>query len=169
MITPLEIEGKEFKTSLSGGYSKKEVDGFLKDILKDYERMYKENIEYKDKLLLLQDSIQYYKSMEENLQKTLLLAEKTADETRSNARAVAAQIEKDAELKAQELINEARKELVKIHNETEKMITNFELGKSQMKQALLAQLDFIEKQCNIDIAEKEEKKQEEKEEIQEDK
>lgn len=148
MITPLEIESKVFK-SAPGGYSKKEVDSFLKEILNDYEKMYKENIEFKDKLAILQDGIQYYKSMEENLQKTLLLAEKTADETRSNARAIAAQIEKDAELKAQELMSEARKELVKVHNETEKMIKNFEISKIQIKQSLLTQLEFVETKCNV--------------------
>ncbi|MDF2820096.1 MAG: DivIVA family protein [Clostridiales bacterium] len=144
MITPLEIESKEFKGAFAGGYDKKEVDSFIKDMLKDYEKLYKENLEYKDKLGVLQDGISYYKSMEETLQKTLLLAEKTADETRSSARTVANQIEKDAELRAKEIIQAARLELTNIHKDTEILIQQYEIQRTQMKQILTTQLNFIE-------------------------
>ncbi len=67
------------------GFSSQEVKTFLADILKDYEKIYKENIELKDKVKLLNDGIQYYKTIEGTLQNTLLLAEKTAEETKANA------------------------------------------------------------------------------------
>ena len=48
MITPLDIQNKEFKKSLVG-YKTKEVDAYLDSINEDYEKLYKENIELKDK------------------------------------------------------------------------------------------------------------------------
>ena len=47
MITPLDIETKEFKKGLRG-YNEQEVNGFLDEIQKDYENLYRENIEIKD-------------------------------------------------------------------------------------------------------------------------
>ena len=54
MITPLDIQNKEFKRTIFG-YSAKTVDTFLDEIIIDYERIYKENIELKDKINLLSD------------------------------------------------------------------------------------------------------------------
>ena len=56
MITPLDIQNKEFKKSFRG-YKESEVDQFLDEIIEDYEKLYKENIELKDKILILTDQI----------------------------------------------------------------------------------------------------------------
>lgn len=66
MLTPLDIENREFKKSFRG-YNVNELDEFLDDILEDYERVYKENIELKDKINVFSDQIRYYKSLEETL------------------------------------------------------------------------------------------------------
>ena len=66
MLTPIEIERKVFKSGI--GYEKKDVDLFLKDILDNYEAIYKENVELNDKINVLSEGIQYYKSIEKTLQ-----------------------------------------------------------------------------------------------------
>ena len=43
MITPLDIENKEFKKGLRG-YNENEVDSYLDEIKKEYENLYRENI-----------------------------------------------------------------------------------------------------------------------------
>ena len=40
MVTPLDIQNKEFKRSFRG-YNAKSVDIFLDEITQDYERIYK--------------------------------------------------------------------------------------------------------------------------------
>ena len=50
MLTPLEIENKTFNKQVVNGYSTNEVHEFMTTLLKDYEQLYKENIEYKDKI-----------------------------------------------------------------------------------------------------------------------
>ena len=47
MLTPLEIENKTFNKQVVNGYSTNEVHEFMTALLKDYEQLYKENIEYK--------------------------------------------------------------------------------------------------------------------------
>jgi len=47
-LTPLDIEKKEFKRTFRG-YSEVEVDEFLDLIINDYEVLYRENMDYKDR------------------------------------------------------------------------------------------------------------------------
>ena len=56
MITPLDIQNKEFKKVMRG-YKESEVDEFLDKVIVDYEKLYKENIELKDKIALLNEQI----------------------------------------------------------------------------------------------------------------
>ena len=48
MLTPLEIENKKFNKQIMNGYSIEEVQSFMAELLRDYEKLYKENIEYKE-------------------------------------------------------------------------------------------------------------------------
>ena len=49
MLTPLDISNKEFKKAFRG-YKEDEVDEFLDKVIADYERLYKENGELKDRI-----------------------------------------------------------------------------------------------------------------------
>ncbi len=144
MLTPLDIESKEFSSSI-GGFSKSDVNQFMKEILASYERMYKENIEMKDKINMLNDGIQYYKTIENTLQNTLLLAEKTSEDVRSAARVKAETIEKEAEMNASRLITEAKEEIYRINQMRESMVKAYDANKIQIKHFLGAQLDMISK------------------------
>lgn len=146
MLTPLDIESKEFSKSLYG-YNKNEVKAFVKEILTYYEKFYKENIELKDKLSTLQEGIQYYKNIENTLHSTLILAEKTAEETRSVARQRADQIEKEALLKADVILNDAKNEIIEINRIKEELLHSFDIHKVQIKQFLKTQLELTEKCC----------------------
>ncbi len=145
MLTPLDIESKEFSSSV-GGYSKLEVKQFMNEILTSYEKIYKENIEMKDKINMLNEGIQYYKTIEDTLQNTLLLAEKTAEEARSAARHRAESIEKEAEINAEKIIKHAKEEIHVIEQSRLSLIKAYDASKIQMRQFLKAQMEMIE--CN---------------------
>lgn len=144
MLTPLDIESKVFSKSI-GGYSVSEVKIFVKDILAHYEKLYKENIELKDKLNTVNEGIQYYKTIEETLQHTLLLAEKMAEETRASARKSAEQTEREAQLKADVIVNDAKHEVYRINAVKEELIYAYDSSKVQLKQFLKSQLEMVEK------------------------
>lgn len=139
MITPLEIQKKEFKRSL-GGYHPKSVESFLDEILVDYEALYKENIELKDKLNYMADQIRKYNTMEETLNKTLVVAQKTADEVTSAARQKAENIIDDAELRGIEIINDAKDEVRNIKTEYENLKKEIFTFKTRFQAFMEAQL-----------------------------
>ena len=152
MITPIEIQSKTFKSG-GLGYDKKDVDGFLREVLRSYEQIYRENMELSDKVAVLTEGIQYYKTIEKTLQKALVLAEKTAEDTKSAALEKAKAIEKEAHTRSQLIVADAKNELEHIHNQTIQLIQQYEKYKQQFKHLALAQTELIESECfNINIA-----------------
>jgi len=107
MLTPIDIQNHSLKTAVRG-YSKKETDDFLDEILKGYEELYKENRDLKDKVTSLSEGIQYYKQMETTLQKALVLAEKTSAETQDAAKSKAEAMMNEAQAKAEAVLKEAQ-------------------------------------------------------------
>ncbi|BBF42249.1 cell division initiation protein DivIVA [Lachnospiraceae bacterium KM106-2] len=141
MLTPIEIQGKVFKSGI--GYDKKEVELYLKQIAADYESVYKENVELNDKINVLSEGIQYYKTIEKTLQKALVLAEKTAEETQNAAEEKAKTIISDANVKAKEIVFESKKELDRIHLQIMNMTTQYEKFRLQFKQLANTQLEIL--------------------------
>jgi cell division initiation protein len=151
MITPIEIQSKTFKSG-GLGYDKKDVDGFLRDVLRSYEQIYRENMELNDKVAVLSEGIQYYKTIEKTLQKALVLAEKTAEDTKNAALEKAKAIEKEANTRSQLIVADAKNELEHIHNQTIQLIQQYEKYKLQFKHLALAQMELIESESfNINV------------------
>lgn len=143
MITPIEIQNKNFKSG-GLGYDKRDVDQFMKEVLAGYESLYRENVEMKDKISSLTDALQQYKYIEKTLQKALVLAEKTAEDTKQLAQKEAKRIEKEAQLKYQIVLGDAKNELNKIHKQTTKLMQQYEMYRAQFKNLAKAQIELIE-------------------------
>ena len=152
MLTPIEIQGITFKTGR--GYKKDDVDSFMKALHHDYEIMYKENMELKEKVTTLSEGVQYYKNLEKTLQKALVLAEKTSEETKAAAKKHAEAIENEARQKADHIIYEARQEVHQIEAKAQELLQNFELYKVQFKQILTSQMELVNS-STFDIMKKE--------------
>ena len=143
MITPIEIQNKSFKSG-GLGYDKRDVDQFMKEVLNSYESLYRENVEMKDKISSLTDALQQYKYIEKTLQKALILAEKTAEDTKQLAQKEAKRIEKEAQLKYQIVLGDAKNELNRIHKQTMKLMQQYEMYRAQFKNLANAQIELIE-------------------------
>lgn len=151
MITPIEIQSKSFKSGM--GYSKADVDSFIQTVAADFESMYRENLELKDKINILNDGINHYKSIEKSLQKALVLAEQTAEETINSAKSNATVIEQEAILKAQSIVADAKIELDHVHTKTIELIQQYEKYRSQYKALAKAQVELLESDSfNIEAA-----------------
>lgn len=142
MLTPLDIENRRFKKKVMG-YNEIEVEEFLTMVVEDYEKLYKENIELKDKISLLNEGVQHYKSMEETLQNTLLIAQSTGEDIKKNAYSKSENIIKEAELKAEQIIAEANQEVSKINYRYEEIKRNFGAFKAKIETLVYAQLDMM--------------------------
>ena len=143
MVTPIEIQNKSFKSG-GLGYDKRDVDNFMHEILNSYEELYRQNVELKDRVSVLNEGIQYYKTIEKTLQKALVLAEKTAEETRNNAAKEAKRIEKEATVKANIMLADAKNELDELHQKTVTLIQQYEKYKIQFKNLANAQIEMLE-------------------------
>ncbi|NLJ98325.1 MAG: DivIVA domain-containing protein [Tissierellia bacterium] len=139
MITPLDIQNKEFKRVFRG-YKESDVDKFLDDIVEDYESIYKENMELKDKIVALSEQIKQYNNLEETLKDTLIVAQGTADEVTTAARNKAQLIVEEAEMAAKKLISTADDEVKNIREEYEYLKKEIFIFKTRYKSFIEAQL-----------------------------
>ena len=108
MLTPVDIENKEFGKAFRG-YDIYEVEEFMKTIVTDYERIYRENANLKEKNAMLAETIQNYKGMEETMQNAIIVAQRTAEDIKKNAYERAENILTEARGRANEAIANADK------------------------------------------------------------
>ena len=141
MLTPIDIQSKAFKTGI--GYDKKDVDSFITEILQGYEDLYRVNVELKDKVTMLNDGMQHYKSIESSLQKALILAEKTSEETIKTAEDKARNIEQEAITKAKEHTQNAKLELERVHAQTISLAQQFTKFRAQYSQLLNSEMELL--------------------------
>ncbi|MBQ7863297.1 MAG: DivIVA domain-containing protein [Lachnospiraceae bacterium] len=143
MLTPVEIQNRVFKSG-GLGYDKKDVDAFMKEIVDSYELIYREKMELADKVNVLNDALQNYKTIEKTMQKALMLAQKTAEETQETALRNAHAIEKEAMTKSEIIVSDAQRELERIHQKTVQLCQQYEKYKLQFKNLAAAQIELLE-------------------------
>ncbi len=145
MITPIEIQNKVFKSG-GLGYDKKDVDGFMDEILTNYETLYRERMEMNDRINVLNEGLQYYKTIEKTLQKALVLAERTAEETKNTAMKNALVIEQEAVSKANVILEDAKRELEQIRKQTIELVRQYDMYKAKFKSLANAQTELLDSQ-----------------------
>ena len=109
MLTPIDIHNQEFSRSFRG-YNMEEIDDFLDQVVNDYEKLYRENNQLKKELELNEKALNQYHQLEKNLQDTLLVAQRTADEVTNTANNRADDIRDMAKKAADNIIHEAEME-----------------------------------------------------------
>ncbi len=143
MLTPLDIENKRFSKQMMNGYNVGEVDDFLDELTADYEKLYKENSDMKEKLDETLNNLSQYKSIESTLQSTLVMAQSTADDIKKVAQQQATQIVKDAETGAREAVNELNQEIALKQKELDDLKKQFDVYKAKMESILISQLELL--------------------------
>lgn len=118
-LTPLDIQKKEFRHTFRG-YSVDEVDAFLDQITQDYEKLLKDNLDQAERLAQAEQNIARYREIEEVLKKTMILAQKNADELRNNTEKESQLMLDRVRIEADQLIREAEQEAVAIIEKAER-------------------------------------------------
>ncbi len=140
--TPNDLQNLTFKKHIMG-YSEDMVNDVLDKIIEDYSAYIRENVELKDKLALLNEGLQHYKTIEESLQNTLLVAQQTGEDIKKNAYEKADNVIRESEIRAQKLINDANQEVVKIKFEYEDSKKKLHVFKSKCEMLLMSQLELL--------------------------
>lgn len=118
MLTPQEVSEHAFAKAGFGGYNMAMVDEFLDQLTEDYTTLYKENAVLKSKMKVLVDKVEEYRSTEDAMRKTLLTAQKMADdlvkEGESQKAAMVAQAEEEARKKVYGMRQELEAEQLRL-------------------------------------------------------
>ncbi len=96
-VSIVDIQHKTFKKALQG-YDRAEVDQFLDEVIESLEDEVQRTPRSRPEFPTCSDRVSHFKSMEESLQNTLLLAQRTADETKASAHKEADLIRAEARL-----------------------------------------------------------------------
>ncbi|MDD2376092.1 MAG: DivIVA domain-containing protein [Clostridia bacterium] len=146
MIMPIDIENKVFKKSKLGGYEIKEVENFLELLIVDYENLYKENSEIKEKLIRSEESIKYYDSLEQGVTQTIENSQKVADEIKEKAAIEADEIRKSARCESSFTLEEVKLEIRAKQIELEQIKQQMQIYKIKVSSMLEAQLKIIKEE-----------------------
>jgi cell division initiation protein len=109
-ITPHDIRQQRFTTKLFKGYDPTEVDAFLDDVAEDFEAMLKEIALLKEQMAAQEDRHRGVVEREKNLQEVLQTTHRLAEEMKAGARREAELVVREAELRGEKLMEEARAE-----------------------------------------------------------
>ena len=143
MLTPLDIENKKFQKQMMNGYNVDEVDDFLDEITADYEKMYKENTELRAEIERSKGDLDKYKNIEQTLQNTLVMAQKTADDVKNIAKQQADQIVNEAKGSAQKQVDDLDNQIIAKRRELDNVKKQFDIYKAKMESLLISQLELI--------------------------
>lgn len=143
MLTPLDIENKKFQKQMMNGYNVDEVDDFLDEITVNYEKLYKENTELRAEIERSKSDLEKYKAIEQTLQNTLVMAQKTADDIKSNAQDEADSIIRNARSKMQDQVDEVTKDLETRKREFADTKKQFDIYRAKMEALLISQLELL--------------------------
>ena len=109
MMTPQEVASHSFAKATLGGYNLAQVDEFLDALTEDYAALYNENAILKNKLKVLSDTVEEYRATDNAMRKTLLAAQKMADDMVADAKKKQAELVGEAEQDAHKRVEELQK------------------------------------------------------------
>ncbi|MFS8650557.1 MAG: DivIVA domain-containing protein [Caldibacillus sp.] len=142
-LTPLDIHNKEFSRGFRG-YDEDEVNEFLDQVVKDYEMVLRDKRNLEEQVRQLQERLDHFKSIEDNLNKSLVIAQETAEELKQNAQKEAKLIIREAEKNADRIINEALSKARRIAMEIEDLKKQSKVFRNRLRTLIEAQLDLID-------------------------
>jgi len=148
MLTPLDIHKKEFRRVFRG-YDEEQVDSFLDQVIMDYEKLYRDNQELKERLKRTEGSMAQYQEMEEVLKNTLVMAQKNADELRKNTESEVQLMMEKAREKAYRTVNRAEQEAREILSRAEQQASKLVSEAEKRVRQLLDRYEEIEKQVQV--------------------
>lgn len=143
-ISPVDIQHKTFKKALQG-YDRSEVDQFLDDMIESLEDEAQAMAALEAEVADLRERIGHFKAMEESLQSTLLLAQRTADEVKAAAHKEADLIKQQAKMEAEKEIGNLVDRTEEAKREYQRAMETAEKARLELRSLLVTHLALLEK------------------------
>lgn len=131
MLTPQEVSERAFQKANFGGYNMAQVDEFLDVLTGDYSALYNENAVLKNKMKVLVDKVEEYRSTEEAMRKALMAAQRMADD-----------LVREAERKRDEMLSQADAEA---QSRRAQLARDLETEEFRLKRAQQSTAAFVSK------------------------
>jgi cell division initiation protein len=112
-----DIRQQQFAVRLFRGFDPQEVDAFLEEMADDVEELTRENVLLREQLVALEEKSRGVEGREKTLQETLVTTQKIAEEFKENARREAELVLREAHLRAEKFMQDAREEHAKLTGE----------------------------------------------------
>jgi cell division initiation protein len=142
-LSPLDIQSQQFRQKLKG-LDPREVENFLELAATEFEELIRENGKLKEKLARLSNQHEELKQREQTLKETMMTAQKITEDMKASARKEAEIILKEAELKAEKMIDDAHRKLAVINDqvvEIKRIRAQFETAVKTAAQSHLKMLE----------------------------
>ncbi|MCR3757866.1 DivIVA domain-containing protein [Clostridium felsineum] len=138
----MDINTKEFRRALRG-FDTEEVDQFLDQVSENYEQLYKENSELREKTTILKEKLAHYEKIEDTIQNTLILAQNAAEQAKESAKTESDLILKNANDTAQRIIDKANQDVIKINDDYDNVKQQFMRFRAKYRNFMNSQLDMF--------------------------
>lgn len=143
MITPADIENKEFSKAKKG-YNEEEVDEFLDLIILDMEKLIRENRQLKEELGKVHVQVDKHMSTETSVYETLEAAKSLMNDIAASAERRAEILLKNAELEADLITREAKESISRYTEEGSRLKDRVETLRSRYRKMLEAELERLD-------------------------
>ena len=150
-ITVVDVQHKSFKKALQG-YERSDVDAFLDEIIETLEDEAHARAALEAELGDLRERISHFKAMEESLQSTLLLAQRTADEVKAAAHKEADLIKQEARISAEREIAALGDRIDEARRDAQRASETAEKAKSELRSLLMTHLALLERKPDKPVA-----------------
>lgn len=115
-VSPLDLRHQKFRTVFRG-FDPVEVTSLLAAVAEDYEEALRETERLRQEVGRLEALLSEHREHEKNLQNTLVTAQKLSDEIKERAREEAARIVREAEARADLVLEKAQLRLEDVQRE----------------------------------------------------
>ncbi len=151
-LTPLDLRQQKFKTAMRG-YDRGEVDALLAEVADDYEGAIRETDRLRQEVTRLEDLLAGHRLEEKSLKNTLVSAQRLADDMRDAAELDGQRVVRDAEARADLLVQKAQARFEELQREIDALRTrrrDTETSVEAIINALKNTLDFVREQDQRD-------------------
>jgi len=142
-LTPLDIKKQEFKKVVRG-FDVDEVETFLDMVSEQFESLLREKRQMNDELIKHKTQLRDYQEVEGALKETLMNAQQNINESKETSKKEAEIIVREAELKAEEILDKTKSKLLEMKNELLLLRAQKDSFVKRLKQLINSQIELID-------------------------
>jgi cell division initiation protein len=147
-VSPLDLRQAKFNSTMRG-FDRTEVTAFLLEAADGYDQALRENERLRHDVTRLEASIASYRELESSLKSTLMTAQKLTDDMREHANQEAARILREAEGRADLILQKAQARQEDVQREIDSLRMKRREAEASLESIIAAvhnTLDFIREQ-----------------------